>query len=280
MTPAKRANCIVSQMVVAVIVCFLFAFPVRSDGDKDRKAAATYLAKEIEQAQFHKVYVADFLDASGVRTEKGCYFASDFSTKLAKDAGHFEVVNRLQAQKQLNELHISARDLQQPETLSKAAQVLGADAVLVGTAKVTATDADLLFSLRDAASGKEVSAFEYHEKLRPLFEADFPAVEVESDHLFYFPNLDGVSNPKCIYCPNPSYTDKARANKYQGSVLLSVLVDEKGAIRDMRVVQDPGYGLAQKAIDSLKKWHMEPSRDPQGNSVAVRVAIETVFRLF
>lgn len=100
--------------------------------DKDRKIAVKSLAVEIEQAQFHKVYVPDFLDSSGARTEEGCFFASSFSTNLAKDSHNFEVVNRSQAQKQLDELRISAQDLQRPELLSKAAQALGVDAVLIG----------------------------------------------------------------------------------------------------------------------------------------------------
>ena len=95
-----------------------------------------------------------------------------------------------------------------------AAQALGGDAVLVGTATITAKDAELRFSLRDGASGKEVHAMDYHEKLNSAFEVH-PAAEVGSGHAFYFPNLDGVSDPKCIYCPNPSYTKEARGNEFQ-----------------------------------------------------------------
>lgn len=279
MRNASPLNHIPWRVFAALLICLWTSLPAKSDSKKDREKAAKSLAEEIEQAQFHKIYVPDFLDPSRTRTEKGCFFASAFSTDLAKAAHNFKVVNRIAAQKQLNELHISAQDLLQPETLAKAAKALGADAVIVGSATVTAKDADLLFSLRDASSAKEVYALQYHEKLKPTFSADFPAIEVESDHFFYFPNLDGVSNPKCIYCPNPDYTDEARANKFQGSVMLSIVVDEKGAVRDVRVVQDPGSGLAQKSIEALRKWRLEPSRDPQGNPVTIRVAVETVFRL-
>ena len=280
MRDASHLNHIPWRVFAALLICLCFHFPAESAIEKDRAKAAESLAKEIEQAQFHRIYVPDFLDPAGTRTQKGCFFASAFSTELAKAAHNFEVVNRIAAQKQLNELHISAQDLLQPETLAKATQALGVDSVLVGTATITATDANLRLSLREAAYGKEVHAMDYHEELKPGFEVNFPAVEVESSRTLYFPNLDGVSNPKCIYCPNPSYTDKARGNKFQGSVMLSVVVDEKGSVRDVRVVQDPGYGLGQKSVDSLKKWRMEPSRDPQGNPVTIRVAVETLFRLY
>jgi TonB family protein len=253
--------------------------PARASADGNRKAAAKSLAEEIERAQFQKIYVADFLDASGARTEKGCFFASSFSTLLSKESSKFEVVNRIKAQKELNELQISALDLARPELLSKAAAALGVDAILFGTVAISGKDAKLLFSLRETSSSKEVRSVEYHERLKPAFESSFPAAIGANDHFYYFPSMDGVAPPKCVFCPDPEYTDEARRNKIEGNVMLSVSIDEKGTIRDVRVVQDPGYGLAQRSIDAMKKWRMEPSHDPDGNPVPSRVIIETTFRL-
>ena len=120
---------------------------------------------------------------------------------------------------------------------------------------------------------------DYNEELKPGFEVNFTAVEVESAHIFYFPNLDGVSSPKCIHCPNPDYTDEARRHKVSGNVILSLSLDEKGAITGVRVVINPDNGLTKKAVNILKKWRMEPSHDVNGNPVPVRVAVEIVFRL-
>ena len=279
MPRTKTASRMASRAIGALLVCLCFACSSWADAGKDRKKAAKSLAQEIERSQLHKVYIADFLDPAGTRTDKGCFFASTFSTNLAKEAHNFEVVNRIQAQKHLNELHISAQDLLQPETFAKAAQALDFDAVVGGAATITAKDANLHLSLRDAASGKEVHSMDYHEKLQPAFDSFFPAIEDGGIHFYYFPGLDGVSQPKCKHCPNPDYTDKARGNKFEGSVMLSVVIDEKGTVQDIRVVEDPGYGLAQKSIDFVRKWRMEPTRDPQGTPVTIRVGIEIVFRL-
>jgi TonB family protein len=266
-------------MIVALAACLLTVLPAWPNTDKDRKNAVKSLATEIEKAQFHKVYVPDFLDSSGSRTEKGCFLASAFSTDLAKAAHNFKVVNRIHAQKQLNEAHISAQDLQQPELPSKGALAVGADAVLVGTGTITPSHVTLFFSLRDAASRKEVYSLNYNEQLKPAFESSFPAVEDESSHFYYFPGLDGVSQPKCKYCPNPDYTDEARRNRIQGNVLMSVALDEKGAIIDARVIKTPDRDFAKRSLDVLKRWRMEPSYDMDGNPVPVRVAIEVTFRL-
>lgn len=272
-------NRIAWRVFAALGICLCISLPAEADVNKELKNAAKSLSKEIEQAQFHKVYVADFLDPSGTRTERGCFFASTFSTDLAKEAHNFEVVNRIEAQKQLNELHISAQDLLRPETLAKAAQALGADAILGGTATITAKDANLRLSLRETASAKEIYSMEYHERLDPAFESNFPAVEAESGHVYYFPGLDGISQPKCKYCPNPDYTDEARAARIEGKVVLSVSLDERGAITSVRVVTNPDDSMTRKAVDILKKWRMEPSRDPEGQPVPVQVNIEIVFRL-
>ncbi len=270
---------IASRMVAALLICLWFVLPVWCNVDKDRQAAAKSLATEIERAQFHKVYVTDFLDSAGARTEKGCFFASAFSTLLSKDTHSFAVLNRIQAQKQLDEFLISPQDLQRPEVLSKAALALGVDAVLVGTATLSPKDAKLLLSVREAASGKEVHSVDYHEHLEPAFDSSFPAAQSEGGRFYYFPGLDGVSQPKCISCPNPDYTDEARRNRIQGTVVMSASVDEKGTITDARIVKSPNDDLAKLSINILRTWRLEPSHDLEGKAIAVRVLIETNFRL-
>lgn len=271
-------RCVIG-VVIGLVVSLWIVTPAWPNANKDRKAIAKSLAQEIERAQFHKIYVPDFLDPSGARTEKGCFFASMFSTNLAKSARNFDVVNRIQAQKQLDELHISPQDFKQPELLSKAALALGADTVLAGTATISPTEAKLLLSLRDAASGKEVHSVGYHEQLEPAFEGNFPATQSDGGRVYYFPGLDGISPPKCISCPQPEYTDDARRNRVEGTVVMSASLDEKGMITGARVLKSPDDDLAKRSINILRKWRLEPSRDLEGKAIAARVLIETSFRL-
>lgn len=273
----KPSNHMALRAISALLVCVWFPFPARSDVYKDRKAAAKNLGKQIERAQFRKVYVADFLDPSGARTEKGCYFASSFSTDLSKGAHNFQVINRIQAQRQFDELHLSVQDFQRAETLFEAGKALGADAVLVGTATITPADADLFLSLREVASGKEFYSTNYHEHLQQTFDNNFPATLGQSLHVYYFGGLDGVSEPKCKHCPAPDYPDEARRRKIEGTVFLSVLVDEKGAITDVRLVKAPDEGMAVKAVETVKRWRLEPCRTPDGHLIPIRVSIEVAF---
>jgi TonB family protein len=70
-----------------------------------------------------------------------------------------------------------------------------------------------------------------------------------------------------------------RRNKIQGTVLMSVRIDEKGTITDVRVIKKPDKEPAKEAVSILAKWRIEPSHDAEGNTVPVRTSIEIMFRL-
>jgi len=91
--------------------------------------------------------------------------------------------------------------------------------------------------------------------------------------------VNGVGQPACIYCPNPDYSDEARKAKYQGSVLLDVIVTADGRVLDPRVLKGPGLGLEEKAMAAVRNWKMRPAVGPNGKPVNCRVNIEVVFRL-
>ena len=57
------------------------------------------------------------------------------------------------------------------------------------------------------------------------------------------PGVGGVTVPACVYCPNPNYTDAARAVKFSGSVVLQVVVTAEGRAENISVVRKAGYGL-------------------------------------
>jgi TonB family protein len=88
----------------------------------------------------------------------------------------------------------------------------------------------------------------------------------------------GVSQPVPIYRPDPDYSEEARKAKYQGTVILAIVVDEKGNPRDVRVVKPLGLGLDQKAIEAVEKWRFRPGMK-DGHPVKVMAQIEVNFRL-
>lgn len=89
----------------------------------------------------------------------------------------------------------------------------------------------------------------------------------------------GVSAPKAIYSPDPDYSEEARHAKFQGTVLLWVVVGSDGRPHDIRVIRSVGMGLDQKAIEAVKQWEFEPAI-LDGHPVAVQVNIEVSFHLY
>lgn len=88
----------------------------------------------------------------------------------------------------------------------------------------------------------------------------------------------GVSLPVPEYKPEPEYSEEARKAKHQGTVMLQIVVDEKGVPRDIRVVRKLGLGLDEKAIEAVSKWRFKPGMK-DGKPVAVIATIEVSFRL-
>jgi TonB family protein len=89
----------------------------------------------------------------------------------------------------------------------------------------------------------------------------------------------GVSEPIPIYKPDPAYSEEARKAKYQGTVVLWIVVDASGAVTDCRVVKPLGLGLDEKAVETVKTWKFKPAQR-NGTPVPVRVMVEVSFRLF
>ena len=89
----------------------------------------------------------------------------------------------------------------------------------------------------------------------------------------------GVSAPRATYAPDPEYSEEARKAKYQGTVVLWVIVGADGRPHDIRIQRSVGMGLDEKAVEAVRSWRFEPARK-DGQPVAVQVNIEVNFRLY
>ncbi len=91
---------------------------------------------------------------------------------------------------------------------------------------------------------------------------------------------NGITYPVCQYCPRPEYPDEARKVKYSGSVTLNVVILPNGKTGRIEVVNSPGMGLDEKAVEAVRGWVFKPGIGPGGKPVATVVTIEVIFQLF
>ena len=89
-----------------------------------------------------------------------------------------------------------------------------------------------------------------------------------------------IRYPECAYCPKPEYSEEARLAKYQGSVMLSVMVLANGKPGKIEILTSPGMGLGEKAVEAVRNWQFKPAIGRDGKPVATVVAVELVFQLF
>jgi TonB family protein len=91
--------------------------------------------------------------------------------------------------------------------------------------------------------------------------------------------VNGVSAPRCTYCPPPSYSDEARAAKMTGTVILRIVVTADGRAENVQVEKTSGSGLERQAVEAVKNWRFKPAVGPSGSPVACQVAVEVTFRM-
>lgn len=95
----------------------------------------------------------------------------------------------------------------------------------------------------------------------------------------YIAGLNGVTLPRAIYSPEPTFSDEARKSKTQGNVVLLLNVGADGRAHDVRVQSSLGMGLDEKAIEAVSTWRFLPATY-KGKPVDAQIAIEVNFHLY
>jgi len=88
----------------------------------------------------------------------------------------------------------------------------------------------------------------------------------------------GLVLPVALFKAEPEYSDDARRARLSGEVLVEVVIDEHGHVRDMEVVRSLGLGLDEEAIKAVSKWRFKPATK-DGKPVAILGEVTVGFHL-
>ena len=89
---------------------------------------------------------------------------------------------------------------------------------------------------------------------------------------------EDVTAPRLLSKVEPEYSEEARKVKLQGSVMLRIVVDERGRAESIEVTQGLGLGLDERAVEAVKKWRFHPGTRA-GRPVPTSAIVQVTFRL-
>ena len=84
----------------------------------------------------------------------------------------------------------------------------------------------------------------------------------------------GVVRPRPLFTPEPYYTEAARNQRYQGAVVMSLVVDSAGNVRSPIILRPLGMGLDENAVKKVLTWRFDPGK-VDGKPVNVLMNIES-----
>jgi protein TonB len=125
----------------------------------------------------------------------------------------------------------------------------------VSRKSVTATDGV------DVKAGNTVAKDPDTKQLRPE-DADALPIPTEEYLVSKMPELlEDVRVP---------YPPEAKKRNVEGAVLVDLLIDAAGAVREAVLVEGPGYGLNEAAVEAVKRLRFRAA-EVDGQAVAVRI---------
>lgn len=135
-------------------------------------------------------------------------------------------------------------------------------------------------SKRDAAAQQQPASLSAVDQNAPL-QATTNQIDSSGENAGgpFPPGKNGVGYPSCSYCPNPRYSEEARAAKINGTVSLKIVVEPDGHATDIQVVKSLGHGLDELAIKTVQNWRFKAALGPSGLPVPTTVPVEITFRL-
>ncbi len=95
----------------------------------------------------------------------------------------------------------------------------------------------------------------------------------------YRAGQNGVSIPQVIYQVDADFSEEARKAKFQGEVIVSLVVDANGRPQSVRVPRPIGMGLDEKAVEAVRQYRFKAATK-NGQAVPVLMNIAVNFQIF
>jgi len=243
------------------------------------------------------VLVANFIDSKGDTSILGMQLAEEVSKDDSFVTGHIRTTPRYMLQSYFESQRIPSTVFKDFDATRWLGRELSADAVLVGNLKLDGPNLKVELRLvecwkpRDRESRK--SKAESATLTLPGGPTDLtpsqpfgelPTPTRDGEVVPKFGESSGANGhpmkaPSCSYQPDPSYTDDARWVKFNGTLILQVIISKDGEILDVRPQRGAPFGLNRVSVEAVRTWKCNPAI-LDGKPITTAVPVEVSFRLF
>lgn len=262
-------------------IVFLIAAIGLPAQQNDLSSAASQMAAAVNKSKQKTVAVFDFVGPNSVLTPLGRKLADEFNDALSKSHKKFKVEDRSAVVKSLPRGALAPATAANKGLQVGAALDMGWKTAVVGSFTVEHETIVLSAEAANAENGDRIALVQAQISLTDALKQLIPNLQPSMDVQSKPPmgGQAGYSMPRCIRCPQATYSKAAADDKTQGVVVLSTIVTLDGRAIDIAVVKDLP-GLTTSAIRAVSGWEFQPATDSNGNPTPVRALVEVTFRLY
>jgi TonB family protein len=271
-------------VLCAAALCIL-PLPVFGQMSPEIQSLATRTADRVAKTRQQHVFVAGLRECQ--LNEEICdLFDAALRGELARMIPGISFIKRESILNILEGRGFLALDAYFSDVLVAVSMQAGADILVTSTLKWHSDGPELISEIFDALRGKKLDQFRVKMAGPPSNSGEEPLVIKDSASgisLIISKGSQSFSSPiefpKCLRCPDPSYTPEARASRIEGHVVLMATVTEKGEAESIGIVDGLGGGLTGQAVEVVRTWQFKPAVGKDGKPIPTRVPIEVTFRL-
>jgi TonB family protein len=250
---------------------------------------AVEVGQDLAEKKIEMISVSFFRFEKGGISEAGRALSLEFSAALGKAEPQIQIIDSGRLKLLAEERGILPYDVFQSEVARQLSATLGAKVQIRGTLKELGDSIRLDLQWVDARgplhldgkwlSPKRLGSASTTLAQTPELTALLSRPNSEDSSGFLIWRAPGTTEPKCIYCAQPNYSDKARKARIQGNLLVLVTVTSDGSVVNPLFLNRLDPGLDEATLNAFQRWRLKPGKDGNGKPGAMRIEVEITFRL-
>jgi protein TonB len=248
-------------------------------------SVAAYASVEGCQPKSCAILVMNFTLPNGKTSAYGLQLADRLSSELARNDYKLQVIDRALLESFLAKYRIPAQSIHRT-IIRSIADELDARFIVFGTTEKFENGVVRLSSKVIDVTGKDWDGYNAIVNLGPLNSGEnlepidpfppLPAItSTASGETLQRVGVDGTTSPRCIYCPDPLFSQEAARLNMRGKVDVEAVINSQGGLENIRIVHGLLGGLNETTIATMRSWRFHPAlKDDKPVPVLVPITVD------